>query len=81
MFQSFSNFYLWKEDKAAVFVLRLSVIDVEGLDIELLMYHIFKVRSRLFSVSIAHLRVIDSHFRNLPFLFIRSNSRLYFFQL
>lgn len=27
-----------------MFVLRLSVIDVEGLDIELLMYHIFKVR-------------------------------------
>ena len=33
-----------------MFVLRLSNIDVEGLDIELLMYHIFKVRFRLFSL-------------------------------
>ena len=31
------------QDRAAVFVLRLSGIDVENLDIELFMYHIFKV--------------------------------------
>lgn len=33
------------QTQPAIFVLRFSKIDVEALDIELLMYHIFQVRS------------------------------------
>ena len=64
-----------------MFVLQLSVIDVEGLDIELLMCHIFKVGFRLyFRNSIVH-DIADSHLGDLSISFIRYHPRLYFFQL
>jgi len=44
-----------------VFVLRLSSIDVEGLDIELFMYHIFKVFFSIASLSLFSIDMLCRH--------------------
>ena len=72
------------QDDNAVFVLLFSTIDVENLDIELFMYHVFKVCHYYCSIKFTLLSLVaffiqDSSIRHLPVAQLRYYSGLHVF--